>query len=204
MVSVNRRVLLLGLFNGAGLAVGVGVLVWTPDFLQVEFGSSLSIAAYLTAGLGLTQLFANPLGAAAAARWGKLRVILGSLLAMTVATALIPVTPALALAFMFVVLAGFFTMTYFSPMFGLVPEVVKRPEHVGPATGFINIVGFAISLLTPWIFGLLLDAVGTDACGRRRGRPCSVEQAMQPATSCWRRFPRPEHSPWSCGWRKGS
>lgn len=168
-VAVNRRVLLLGLFNGAGLAVGVGVLVWTPEYLQIKFGSSLSIAAYLTAGLGLTQLFANPLGAAAAARWGKLWVIFGSLLAMTVATILIPLTPVLLLVFVFVVLAGFFTMTYFAPMFGLVPEVVKRPAHVGPATGFINIVGFGISLLTPWVFGLLLDALGTEPAGAGSG-----------------------------------
>ncbi len=168
-VAVNRRVLLLGLFNGAGLAVGVGVLVWTPEFLHVKFGSSLSVAAYLTAGLGLTQLFANPLGAAVAARRGRLWVIFGSLLAMTVATALIPVTPALLLVFVFVVLAGFFTMTYFSPMFGLVPKVVSRPEHVGPATGFINIVGFAISLLTPWVFGLMLDALGTEPAGAGSG-----------------------------------
>jgi len=167
--AVNRRILLLGLFNGAGLAVGVGVLVWTPGFLHIKFGSSESVAAYLTAGLGLTQLVANPLGAASAARRGKLTVILGSLAAMTVATALVPVVPGLWLVFVFVVLAGFFTMTYFAPLFGLVPEVVSRPEHVGPATGFINIVGFAVSLLTPWIFGLLLDTLGSGAAGTGPG-----------------------------------
>jgi predicted MFS family arabinose efflux permease len=168
-VAINRRVLLLGLFNGAGLAVGVGVLVWTPEFLHIKFGSSASVAAYLTAGLGLTQLVANPLGAASAARRGKLTVIFGSLTAMTVATALIPVVPGMWPAFVFVLLAGFFTMTYFSPLFGLLPAVVGRPEQVGPATGFINIVGFGVSLLTPWIFGLLLDTLGSGSAGTGPG-----------------------------------
>jgi len=166
-VAINKRVLLLGLFNAAGLAVGVGVLVWTPGFLRAEFGSSESVAAYLTAGLGVTQLVANPLGAGVAARRGKLAVILWSLVAMTVATALVPLAPGIWLAFLCVILAGFFTMTYFSPLFGLVPQVVSKPEQVGPATGFINVIGFAISLLTPWIFGVLLDNLGTggDATG---------------------------------------
>ncbi len=203
VVAVNRRVLLLGLFNGAGLAVGVGVLVWTPDFLQVKFGSSLSIAAYLTAGLGLTQLFANPLGALAAAKWGRLRVILGSLLAMTAATALIPVTPTLMLVFMFVVLAGFFTMTYFSPMFGLVPEVVRRPEQVGPATGFINIVGFAISLLTPWVFGLLLDAVGATPAGDGAAGP-TVSSGYAAGYLMLAAFPAAGAVALALGWRKSS
>ncbi|MFH0916196.1 MAG: MFS transporter [bacterium] len=167
--ATNRRVWLLGLFNGAGLAVGVGVLVWTPEFLHIKFGSSVSVAAYLTAGLGLTQLVANPLGATSAARWGKLKTILVSLSAMTVTTALVPLAPGLWLVFVFVVLAGFFTMTYFAPMFGLVPEVVRRPEQVGPATGFINIVGFGVSLLTPWIFGLLLDTLGSGSAGTGPG-----------------------------------
>lgn len=167
--ATNRRVLLLGLFNGAGLAVGVGVLVWTPEFLHIKFGSSVSVAAYLTAGLGLTQLVANPLGAASAARWGKLRVIFGALVAMTATTALVPVVPGLWLVFVFVVLAGFSTMMYFAPMFGLIPELVTRPEQVGPATGFINIVGFGVSLLTPWIFGLLLDTLGSGSAGTGPG-----------------------------------
>ena len=36
----NPRVLLLGLANVAGLAIGVGVLAWTPSFLQDVHGSA--------------------------------------------------------------------------------------------------------------------------------------------------------------------
>jgi MFS family permease len=156
-VAVNRRVLLLGLFNAASLAVGTGVLIWTPDFLQVDYGSSVGVAAYLTAGLAAAQLLGAPSGAAAAIRWGRMPVIAGSMVAMTMATALVPVVPGRILVFVMVALVGFFSLAYFSPRFAMIPEVVARPEHVGPAAGLINALGFGISTLAPWLFGLVLD-----------------------------------------------
>jgi MFS family permease len=156
-VSINRRVLLLGLFNAASLAVGTGVLIWTPDFLRSQYGSSVGVAAYLTAGLAVAQLVGAPAGAAGAARWGRMPVIAGSMVAMTVATALVAVAPGRILAFGMVVLAGFFSLAYFSPRFAMLPELVAGPEQVGPATGVINALGFAISTAAPWLFGLALD-----------------------------------------------
>lgn len=159
-VAGNRRVLLLSLFNTAALAVGVGALVWTPQFLRTGFGAGLSVSAYLTAGLGLAQLVANPLGAVAMARWGKLGVIFTSMALMTICTAAVPFVPGLWLVFVFVTVAGFLTMAYFSPLFAAIPEVVKRPEQVGAATGFVEVFGFTGALLAPWLFGLLLDTLG--------------------------------------------
>ncbi|MBC7293687.1 MAG: hypothetical protein H5T84_06245 [Thermoleophilia bacterium] len=56
-----------------------------------------------------------------------------------------------------VALVGFFSLAYFSPRFAMVPDVVARPEQVGPATGLINLLGFTTSMLAPWLFGLVLD-----------------------------------------------
>jgi cyanate permease len=39
----------------------------------------------------------------------------------------------------------------------MIPEVVAKPEHVGPASGFINLLGFGLSTLAPWLFGVVLD-----------------------------------------------
>jgi hypothetical protein len=113
------------------------------------------------------------------------------------------VTPTHALVFMLVVLAGFFTMTYFSPMFGLVPEVVQRPEHVGPATGLVNIVGFAISLLTPWVFGLLLDAVGATPTGAGAAGP-TASTGYAAGYLMLAAFPAFGALALVLGWRKGS
>lgn len=156
----NRRVLLLGLTNTAALAIGVGVLVWTPSFLQDVYHSGESISVYLVAGLGAAQLLGNPLGAVASKRWGKLGVIVLSLLVMIVATAVVGIVPGVPLAFAMVLLVGFFSMFFFPPMLGYMPEVVAKPEQVGPATGINSAMGFAGSLIAPWIFGLFLDAGG--------------------------------------------
>lgn len=75
----NPMVICLALVNGAGLAISVGVLVWTPSYLQAHFGASLGLAAYLTAGLGAAQIVAAPASAVAAAKWGKLPVIWASI-----------------------------------------------------------------------------------------------------------------------------
>ncbi len=156
-VVCNREVLLLGLFNAASLAVGTGVLIWTPDFLQSRFGSSVGISAYLTAGMAVAQLIGAPSGAAVAARVGRMRVIFGAMALMTVMTVLVSVVPGRALVFVVVALVGLFSLAYFSPRFAMIPEVVAKPEHVGPATGLINALGFGISMLAPWLFGLALD-----------------------------------------------
>lgn len=156
-VAVNRRVLLLGLFNAASIAVGTGVLVWTPDFLAQGYGSSAATAAYLTAGLAVAQLAGAPTGAWAALRLGRMPVIVGAMVAMTVATVAVPLVPGRVLVFVMVVLVGFFSLAYFSPRFAVIPEVVAKPEQVGPASGLINLLGFGISTLAPWFFGLLLD-----------------------------------------------
>jgi MFS family permease len=156
-VALSREVLLLGLFNAASLAVGTGVLIWTPDFLQGEYGSSAGVAAYLTAGLAMAQLMGAPGGAFASDRWGRMRVIAGSMIAMSVFTVLVPLVPGRVLVFITVALVGLSSLAYFSPRFAMVPEVVARSGDIGPATGLINTLGFTISMLAPWLFGLALD-----------------------------------------------
>ena len=156
-VTINRRVLLLGLFNAASLAVGTGVLVWTPHFLEGQYGSSAGMAAYLTAGLAAAQLAGAPTGAVCAVRWGRMPVIIGSMFAMSVATALVPVIPSRVAIFVMVVLVGFFSLAYFSPRFAMIPDVCSQEAEIGPASGMINLLGFGISTLAPWLFGLALD-----------------------------------------------
>jgi MFS family permease len=156
---VNLQVLLLCLFNLAGLAVGVGALVWTARFMSEEFAASAQVSAYLTAGLGLAALVGNPLGALAMARWGKRKVIVASMLLMTACIAVVPFLPELWMVFAFVTFAGFLTMAYFSPLFAGAAEVVDTAAEVGAATGLLEVFGFVGALVIPWLFGLLLDTV---------------------------------------------
>jgi MFS family permease len=157
-VVVNRRVMLLGFTNTAALAMGVSLLVWAPSFLRDVHGSSEAISLYLVAGLGAAQFASSPVGAGAAGRWGKTPVIVGSLAVMVAATAVVGVVPGVILAFVMVLLTGFFSMFFFPPMQAYLPEVVLRPEQVGSATGINTLMGFTGSLVAPWVFGLFLDA----------------------------------------------
>jgi len=84
-------------------------------------------------------------------------VIVGAMITMTVCTALVPVVPGRMLVFVMVFLVGFFSLAYFSPRFALIPDVVPDLAHVGPAAGLINLIGFGVSTLAPWVFGLALD-----------------------------------------------
>jgi MFS family permease len=157
-VTANGRIALLALTNAAALAISVSLLVWAPSFLQDIHGAAQAVSLYLVAGLGAAQLAGNPLGAAASGRWGKTPVIVGSLAVMVAATALEGVAPGVPLAFAMVVVAGFFSMFFFAPMFAYIPEVVTRPEQVGAASGLNTFTGFIGSLVAPWIFGVFLDA----------------------------------------------
>jgi MFS family permease len=157
-VVTNRRVVLLGLTNTAALAMGVGILAWAPSLLRDVHGSGDAVSLYLLAGLGAAQFIGNPLGAIGQAKWGKFWVIVGSLVIMVVVTAAIGAVPGVGLVFAMVLLSGFFSMFFFPPMLSYLPEVVKQPEQVGPATGINTLMGFAGSMIAPWIFGLLLDS----------------------------------------------
>ncbi|MCL5733994.1 MAG: MFS transporter [Actinobacteria bacterium] len=153
----NYRVLLIGFANTAELAVAVGLLAWGPLFLKDIHGAGGSTAFYLVAALGAAQLLGNPLGATASGIWGKYPVIIVSLLAMAILTALEGFVPGVALAFCLILLGGFVSMFYFPAMLAYMPEVVKEPEQVGPATGLNALMGFVGSMVAPWIFGHLLD-----------------------------------------------
>ena len=159
-VGANRRVLLLALFNVTTLGVGVGALAWTPHYLGVQFGSSTCAAGQLTAMVGAAQLIGNPVGAAAMSRWGKLPVLTVSLVLLALTMLLVPFAWSLTTVCILVTLAGFLSMSFFSPLYAYIPFVVRKPEQVGLASGMVNVFGFGGALLTPYLFGLILDHMG--------------------------------------------
>lgn len=160
-VALNWRLLLLIAMNLGVGAVFVGLITWTPSFLHDQRGASLAVAAYLSAGIGAAQILGNIFGAAAMSRWGKTLVLVVGMAVMLIATVLVPFAPGTAAVFVCVTVAGFLTMAMFPPLMGSIPEVVPRLEQVGPASGYLSTVNLLATLLTPWLFGVLLDSYGT-------------------------------------------
>jgi predicted MFS family arabinose efflux permease len=159
-VLKNRRVLLLGLCNAAGLSMGVAILAWAPLYFQDIYGASETTSVYVIAALGAAQIVGNPLGVVAAARFGPFPVLVGGVAASIVTTVLIGLVPGIGLGALMVILSNFFGMLFFPVMMFYIPRVVRSPGQVGPATGMNSAMGFIGSLFAPWLFGLILDAGG--------------------------------------------
>lgn len=146
----------LAVLNIAAISISVGTLTWTPSYLHDSHGASLALAASLTAGYAAAQLSATPLVAVLAPRVGNLRFLYGTFSAMVAAGVFLAFAPNLGTAFVGVLFVGFFTMGSFAPAFAQIPMVVEK-RLVGVASGLLNGVGFLGALVSPWLFGLLLD-----------------------------------------------
>jgi predicted MFS family arabinose efflux permease len=159
--ALNPGVLLMAVMNLTVVAVVVGVLTWTPQFLHDMHGASLAIAAYLTAAIGLSQAFGNPAGAASMTRWSRNRVLVVGLGLLVGTTALIPVWPGIVATFIAVIATTFVAGAMLPPSLAIVADVVHGNEAVGAATGLIGLLNVVGSMLAPWVFGVLLDTYGT-------------------------------------------
>jgi MFS transporter, ACS family, hexuronate transporter len=159
-VAGNLKLLLLVIVNVGAIGLFVGVLTWTPSFLHDQRGTSLAVAAYLTAGLGLAQLLGAPAGAIAMVRWGKDGVLIAGMSLMLITTAVVPFAPGVVGVFVCVVINGFLTLAMLPAILGSIPGVLERPEQVAAATGYMYTVNLMGTMLAPWIFGVLLDRYG--------------------------------------------
>lgn len=159
-VALNYKLLLLILVNIGAMAVFVGVLTWTPSFLHDQRGTSLAVAAYLTAGLGLAQLLGAPFGATLMTKLGKGVLLTGGIFLILVATALLPIAPGVAGVFFCVVVGGFLSLAMLPAILGSVPELVRGTDQVGAATGYMYTVNLVATMLAPWLFGVMLDTYG--------------------------------------------
>ena len=163
--ALSPGVWLCAVMNLTVVGVVVGVLTWTPQFLHDQFGASLAIAAFLTAGIGVSQALGNPIGAVAMHKWGKLVVLVGGLGLLTVATALVPVGPGVVTAYVAILAVVLLAGMLLPPGLAMVGDVALGREAVGAATGLVGLLNLIGSMLAPWLFGVLLDTYGAGDSG---------------------------------------
>lgn len=159
--ALSPGILLVSLVSAAATAMVVGAFTWTPQFLHHSFGSTMAVAAYITAGIGVALMAGNPAGAVATRRWGAGATMAVSLACMAAAAALAPVAVGIALAVTAVLIAVFLAGVVLPPSLSAIGEVTRGPESLGAATGFIGLVTAVGAIVAPWAFGALLDAYGT-------------------------------------------
>lgn len=162
----NPAVWLCATLNFTVVAVVVGGLAWTPQFLHDEFGASLAAAAFLTAGIGVSQAAGNPLGAVAMRAWGIPAVLAAGLGLLALSTALVPVGPGVAWAYAAILVVVLLAGMLLPPGLAMVGDITRGHEAVGAASGLIGMLNLIGSMLAPWLFGVLLDEYGAGPGGR--------------------------------------
>lgn len=156
---------LCALLNLTVVGVVVGGLTWTPQFLHEEFGVSLAVAAFLTAGIGVSQAVGNPLGAMATRTWGIPALLTVGIGLLTVVTALVPLAPGVVWSYGAILVVVLLAGMMLPPGLAMVGDVAQGHEAVGAATGLVGMLNLIGSMLAPWLFGVLLDACGGGAGG---------------------------------------
>ena len=157
----SGTVLLVALMNFTVVGVVVGILTWTPQFLHDQYGTTLAAAAYLSAALGVAQIVGNPLGAMAMGRWGKSTILIMGLSLTVMVMLLVPAGFGIVLTFAAVLVAVVLTGAVLPPSLAMVADVAHGNEAMGATTGLIGLFNLIGSMLAPWAFGALLDALGT-------------------------------------------
>lgn len=161
LADVARQVRMwpMALVHAAATAVAASLVLWMPIFLQDQKGAPLAFAADLSAWLGVAYLLGAPVGALAASRVDRRPLLAVWLVVMTAATALVPLPGTTAGAFVFFVLAMFFSAMTIRYVWWTVSRLARR-GLVSPAKGFIGLASLIGAAIAPWLYGVVLDLYG--------------------------------------------
>lgn len=159
--SMSGRALLVAVMNFTVVGTVVGILTWTPQFLHDQYGMAFAAAAYLSASLGVAQIIGNPLGAVVMHRWSKTGVLIAGLLLTVVVLLLVPVGLGLVVTLAAVLAVVMLTGAVLPPSLAIIGDVAHGNEAMGATTGLVGLLNVIGSIIAPWAFGALLDAMGT-------------------------------------------
>lgn len=155
----------------------LGMWAWLPAFLAAtaayhrgaELGGSgaggLVIAgAALAALTHLVSMFGSLAGGSWSDRWGRTQVILTMSLSSIVCALVFGWLMVLPLAVV-VAVAVVFNLTAVgdSAIHSATLTEVVPPQHLATAYSVRSITGFGMGVLSPWLFGLVLDVGGNDS-----------------------------------------
>ena len=154
----------LGMYSHFTSMFGANVfgLLWGYPFLVAGQGLSSAVASSLIMLMTVTALIVGPITGRFVARhpYHRSRVVLGIVLAIMLMWAVVLLWPGPAplwlLALLVIVTAagGPVSMVSFD-----MARTFHRPDHLGRATGVVNMGGFVASLGAMWLIGYVLDVV---------------------------------------------
>jgi MFS family permease len=143
----------------------LGLWAWLPAYLAVSIthGGSMTvqaagIGAMLTALTYITSMGGSIYGGALSDRWGRTRVILwGACLSLVCSFTFgwmmaLPLWLLVAVAAIYNITAIADSSVYSTAITELVP-----PQYLGAAYALRSLLGFGAGVISPWVFGLVID-----------------------------------------------
>lgn len=156
---LNRNLIYLSLINISILSTRIGVVTWAPSFLNSRLGSGVVLSNAMTGIMGLVWFISPLFGGELAARLGKRVVIISSMAACVVLPLLFLLVGNAIVALILLALVGWFTMFYFGSTLSTISKVVPA-GLTGVAAGLFNCLTWTGPFLSPFLFGVALDATG--------------------------------------------
>lgn len=151
---------LLGYQQFTRLGVVITLLTWLPTFFVVSLGYDM-IAGGIALGLvSAISIVSNPAGGVLADRIRSHSTVTAlSLGVLAVSLALMGFFAVGFIAWLLVLIVGWFAFTYFGPLFAILPRLFGE-EVAGFASGFQNMLASIGGILLPFLFGYLKDITG--------------------------------------------
>lgn len=157
---MNREAIWLILILATTLSTQVGLVTWVPAFLQSGSRSATVLITMIPVALGLAAGASSVMGGAIGARFGKLPVIVSSMIGCVILPPLFIFATSIPTAFILMILVGWCSMFWWGSGMSMLPTLVSK-EHTGAAMGVINCLAWVLGgFPSPYLFGVLLDASG--------------------------------------------
>ncbi len=143
----------------------LGLWAWLPAYLAVSIthGGSMTlqaagIGALLTALTYITSMGGSVYGGALSDRWGRTKVILWGACLSLVCSFTFGWMIALPL-WLLVVVAALYNITAIadSSVYSTAITELVPPQYLGAAYALRSLLGFGAGVISPWIFGLVID-----------------------------------------------
>jgi len=162
----TRNMFALMLPNFASVAVTFGSFAWASDYLISTFKVSNPTAGAIVAVIGVATIIGSFCGGISDRRLGSRKTIGVSMLLLFLFTLLFGISRSLVATIVLIFGIGFGANLYFATDFSLIPYASRQGiSAAGMTFGVFNTLSNVGSVVSPVLFGIILDRTGSFSLG---------------------------------------
>ncbi len=152
--------------NFASVAVTFGSFAWASDYLISTFRVSNSTAGGIVALIGVATIIGSYCGGISDRRLGSRKTIGVSMVLLFLFTLLFGISRSLGSTIVLIFGIGFGANLYFATDFSLIPYASRQGvSAAGMTFGVFNTLSNVGSIVSPVLFGIILDRTGSFSLG---------------------------------------